>query len=883
MKLRSPRLTRYALVSLAVVALLSLSSSANASLRTALPTGISLAEQASAPAASGDWPMYGHDYQRTNFNPDESLLNAGNVTDIGQRWQFNVGSNGTATSAAPSVSNGVVYVGSSAASPANNFFAFNAITGSSVFSEPIGYRSSCFNVGIGSTPAISGTQVVIGADTASSNPSYFGFNTSNGSQAWVNPMGVGASGFPWESPFLFNGRAYVGISSRCDNPSVRGELRAVDMTNGSTVGSAFFVDPGERGGGIWNSPALSVDGTIIAVGTGEDYSCAVCSLTRSLVTVDANSLAILQHFQEPSPNQDLDFGTTPVIFHDSLNRNLVAAGHKNGTFYAYDLSNVNGGPIWTRGGGTSVGLMPAYDPTFGNGGTLFIVNGSITAVDPMNGSVRWGPVSIGTSHGNIAIANGLIFVNVGSGGLQIRSESNGSLLRTLTPTGAGSANSGVAVSNGFIYWLSGSYINAWSLPAGAPTPTPGIPTSTATSTNTRTPTTIPTSTPTNTPTNTPPPATNTPSNTPTNTPLVPTNTRTNTPTNTPFTPGPTNTTCAPGCLTPTRTNTPTSTNTPTRTNSPVPSNTATRTNTPTRTPTTTRTNTIAPTQTAGGATATTAPSNTPTSTFTNTPVPSSTTEPATITPEEPSATSTPVEDTATPTDSPTDTPTDTPLSTVTPTPTVCTLSFTDVPADHTFYSYIQCLACRGIINGYDSGCETGNPCFRPGNLVTRGQLAKIVSNSAGFSETPGAQQYADVAPGDTFYAFVWRLADRGFINGYPCGGTGEPCGTPALPYFRPNANITRGQLSKIVANAAELTQTPGAQQYADVAPGDTFYDFIWRLSSLGYMSGYTCGGPGEPCGTPPLPYFRPGANATRGQASKIVANTFFPECQPGSR
>ena len=27
-----------------------------------------------------------------------------------------------------------------------------------------------------------------------------------------------------------------------------------------------------------------------------------------------------------------------------------------------------------------------------------------------------------------------------------------------------------------------------------------------------------------------------------------------------------------------------------------------------------------------------------------------------------------------------------------------------------------------------------------------------------------------------------------------------------------------------------------------------------------------------------LPYFRPGNNATRGQASKIVSNTFFPGC-----
>jgi hypothetical protein len=220
----------------------------------------------------------------------------------------------------------------------------------------------------------------------------------------------------------------------------------------------------------------------------------------------------------------------------------------------------------------------------------------------------------------------------------------------------------------------------------------------------------------------------------------------------------------------------------------------------------------------------------------------------------------------------------------TETPTACTLSFEDVPPGSTFYVYIQCLACRGIINGYPCG-DPGEPCngnndpyFRPGNNVTRGQFSKMASNSAGFNEPAGAQQYQDVVPGSTFYDYIWRLTNRGLVNGYPCGGPGEPCGSGNLPYFRPASWITRGQLAKIDANAAGLSQPAGAQQYEDVLPGSTFYDYIWRLTDLGVMQGYPCGGIGEPCGPNNLPYFRPGANATRGQASKIVANTFFPEC-----
>jgi hypothetical protein len=208
------------------------------------------------------------------------------------------------------------------------------------------------------------------------------------------------------------------------------------------------------------------------------------------------------------------------------------------------------------------------------------------------------------------------------------------------------------------------------------------------------------------------------------------------------------------------------------------------------------------------------------------------------------------------------------------------LQFTDVQADHTFYASIRCLACRGTINGYTSGCEAGSPCFKPGNNVTRGQLAKIVANAAGFAEPEGMQQYQDVAPDSTFFVYVWRLSNRGFVSGYACGGAGEPCVGPGnLPYFRPNANITRAQISKIVANAAGYAEPVGAQQFQDVLPGSTFYDFIWRLVNHSIMGGYACGGASEPCIAPGnLPYFRPGANATRGQASKIVANTFFPAC-----
>ena len=144
-----------------------------------------------------------------------------------------------------------------------------------------------------------------------------------------------------------------------------------------------------------------------------------------------------------------------------------------------------------------------------------------------------------------------------------------------------------------------------------------------------------------------------------------------------------------------------------------------------------------------------------------------------------------------------------PTHSANPSATVCPIQFSDVPNPSTFYAYIRCLACRGIVSGYADGT------FRPNINVTRGQLSKIVSNAAGLSDPQPDQMFQDVSVGSTFQLYIGRLASRGYIGGYPCGGAGEPCHPPAnLPYFRPNNNATRGQIAKIDSNAAGFTDPP---------------------------------------------------------------------------
>jgi S-layer homology domain len=135
----------------------------------------------------------------------------------------------------------------------------------------------------------------------------------------------------------------------------------------------------------------------------------------------------------------------------------------------------------------------------------------------------------------------------------------------------------------------------------------------------------------------------------------------------------------------------------------------------------------------------------------------------------------------------------------------------------------------------------------------------------------GGYTFADVLAVSTFYLYVEAAYREGVVNGYPCGGSGEPCDPNQRPYFRPNNNVTRGQIAKIISNAARYDDTPVGQTFQDVVAGSTFYTYTQRIASRGIINGYPCGGPGEPC-VPPgnRPYFRPNNNATRGQLSKMI-------------
>jgi hypothetical protein len=196
--------------------------------------------------------------------------------------------------------------------------------------------------------------------------------------------------------------------------------------------------------------------------------------------------------------------------------------------------------------------------------------------------------------------------------------------------------------------------------------------------------------------------------------------------------------------------------------------------------------------------------------------------------------------------------------------------FSDVPTNHWAVDDVNRLAMLGIVSG--NGQSDSTVFFKPGGTAFRSHLSKMVALAAGWSlVNPSTPTFNDVPRNHTFYSYIETAAAHGVIGGYQCGAPGEPC--PGR-YFRPNNNVTRAQSAKMisVSRGWSLVQ-PGSPTFADVATSDPLYTYVETAYDHGIISGYPCGGAGEPCDVQGRPYFRAGNEVTRAQISKMLARS----------
>lgn len=95
---------------------------------------------------------------------------------------------------------------------------------------------------------------------------------------------------------------------------------------------------------------------------------------------------------------------------------------------------------------------------------------------------------------------------------------------------------------------------------------------------------------------------------------------------------------------------------------------------------------------------------------------------------------------------------------------------------------INAVAERGIAGGFGDGT------FRPGDVVSRRQMATFVAKALGLAPVAG-QRFSDVDPADVHAGTINAVADRGIAGGQPDGT------------YRPFDPVRRGQMATFLARA----------------------------------------------------------------------------------
>jgi len=113
--------------------------------------------------------------------------------------------------------------------------------------------------------------------------------------------------------------------------------------------------------------------------------------------------------------------------------------------------------------------------------------------------------------------------------------------------------------------------------------------------------------------------------------------------------------------------------------------------------------------------------------------------------------------------------------------------FKDVTMENQYYSAIAALVNAGIITGYE------DKTFKPGNPLTRAQMAKILSLAFNFQEEVHTdKRFVDVKETNWYAGFVQTLLTHKITNG------------TSATTFSPGEFVTRGQLASFVVRSEKV-------------------------------------------------------------------------------
>jgi len=347
-----------------------------------------------------DWPAYLNGPLHTSYNAAEKGITPASAGQLKKKWEFTTGGGYLSS---PTVADGAVYIG------ANNgwLYKLGATNGEVLARIFLGAVriTSCPPppTGMVSTATVAldpqDDQLTVYASGADGY--LYALRASNLKLEWRSVIAIPSTTvnnyFDWSSPTVANGRIYIGVSSNCDSPLVRGGLISYDQETGTKLGEFYTVPNGKIGGSIWSSVAVAPNGDVYAsTGNGPLGSASAQLLgdSESIIKLSPTLKFLARYQVRPSEEGfDTDFGASPVFFNQ-----YVGACNKNGIFYALYQSTMK--LAWERqisgpaGGNTECIAAPVWNGEhlfFGTPGTTIggrSYVGSVQERDP-DGQLVW--------------------------------------------------------------------------------------------------------------------------------------------------------------------------------------------------------------------------------------------------------------------------------------------------------------------------------------------------------------------------------------------------------------------------------------------------------------------------------------------------------------
>jgi outer membrane protein assembly factor BamB len=375
-------------------------------------TTVFAATIATSAAQSSDWPGYLFDNGHSSYNALATAITPANASTLVEDWSFTdpqptmQGQPAASFYSTPTVSNGVVYIGSNT----GMFYALDEATGAVLWQQLLGYTTA---ISCGRGHGVTSTATVATDPASGKLTVYVGggdgylyaLDAATGDivfRQFVTDVGTNKNtGFIWGSPTIITGRIYLGWASACDNPLVRSGIKSFDQHTGRLLKTFWTLPRGSIGAGVWSTAATDGHSIWITTGNGDPggHSFAIIKLR-------ANNLRFQTEWVNPV-SDDLDWGSSPTLFEARLNNvrtKMVGANGKDGVFHALDANHLENGPVWSFQVGTSADFSigtclaaPIWDSTHrrlfvGSNQTTInaqLYRGAIRCFDPANGNIIW--------------------------------------------------------------------------------------------------------------------------------------------------------------------------------------------------------------------------------------------------------------------------------------------------------------------------------------------------------------------------------------------------------------------------------------------------------------------------------------------------------------